>query len=69
MLGSVIVLDSADLELKLLSFRDYQSILYALSAGGQTPIENAESKRAELKLIAARPIVVRYTNAGRNSPE
>ena len=39
-----------DLELKLLSFRDYYNRYRTHSAlEGQTPIENPESKRAELK--------------------
>jgi transposase InsO family protein len=42
---------ATDLELKLLSFRDYYN-RYRTHSGleGQTPIKNPESKRAELKL-------------------
>ena len=42
---------ATDLELKLLSFRDYYNRYRTHSAlEGQTPIKNPESKRAELKL-------------------
>jgi transposase InsO family protein len=42
---------ATDLEVKLLSFRDYYNRYRTHSAlEGQTPIKNLESKRAELKL-------------------
>jgi hypothetical protein len=50
MLGPVIILGGPDLELKLLSFRDYYNRYRTHSAlKGQTPIKNPESKGVELK--------------------
>jgi hypothetical protein len=62
MLGPVIALDSHGFRTEASEFqRLFQSIPYALSAGGQTPIKNPESKRAELKLYCWQAIVAGYT--------
>jgi hypothetical protein len=51
-----------DLELKLLSLKDYYNRCRAHSAlEGQTPIKNPESKGAELKLYRWRNIAAVYT--------